>query len=147
MRASPEREYDKSSRNDLGAHEGGSCGHQEAGREAWRPSWRSLDAKARAAGRATLQQRGHSGAVNLAPTIKELQATGCELLRGIATVLRGVAFPRPATANGLLCRSLGCWRRPPSLSRPQASPAACKASPQKERAGLAETEDSDFRWT
>src|SRR3979411_2267648 len=55
-----------------------------------------VTAKARAAGRATLQERARSRAVDLAPTIKELQAAGCESLRAIAAGLeeRGIPAPR-----------------------------------------------------
>jgi DNA invertase Pin-like site-specific DNA recombinase len=38
-----------------------------------------LTAKARAAGNATVAQRSRNRALDLAPTIKELQAAGCEL--------------------------------------------------------------------
>jgi DNA invertase Pin-like site-specific DNA recombinase len=46
-----------------------------------------LNAKARAAGRAAVQERVRNRAMDLAPTIKELQAGGCESLRAIATGL------------------------------------------------------------
>ena len=52
-----------------------------------------LTAKARAAGRATLQERARSRAVDLAPTIKELQAAGCESLRAIAAGLEERGIP------------------------------------------------------
>ena len=48
-----------------------------------------LTAKARAAGRATLQNQ----ALDLAPTIQELQATGCESLRAIAAGLEERGIP------------------------------------------------------
>ena len=43
-----------------------------------------LTAKARAAGNATVAQRSRDRALDLAPTIKELQAAGFESLRAIA---------------------------------------------------------------
>jgi DNA invertase Pin-like site-specific DNA recombinase len=46
-----------------------------------------LTAKARAAGRATLQKQARNRALDLAPTIQELQAAGCESLRAIAAGL------------------------------------------------------------
>jgi DNA invertase Pin-like site-specific DNA recombinase len=52
-----------------------------------------LTAKARAAGRATLQERARSRAVDLAPTIKELQAAGCESLRALAAGLEERGIP------------------------------------------------------
>jgi hypothetical protein len=39
-----------------------------------------LTAKARAAGRAAVQERARNRALDLAPTIKELQEAGCESL-------------------------------------------------------------------
>ena len=58
-----------------------------------------LTAKARAAGRAVLQKRARARAVDLAPTIKELQAAGCESLRAIAAGLdeRGIPAARGGT--------------------------------------------------
>jgi DNA invertase Pin-like site-specific DNA recombinase len=55
-----------------------------------------LTAKARAAGRAALQARARNRALDLAPTIQELQAAGCESLRVIAAGLeeRGIPAPR-----------------------------------------------------
>ena len=55
-----------------------------------------LTAKARAAGRAALQARARNRALDLAPTIQELQAAGCESLRAIAAGLeeRGIPAPR-----------------------------------------------------
>jgi DNA invertase Pin-like site-specific DNA recombinase len=55
-----------------------------------------LTAKARAAGRSVLQERARARAVDLAPTIKELQAAGCESLRAIAAGLdeRGIPAAR-----------------------------------------------------
>src|ERR1700680_3679155 len=52
-----------------------------------------LTAKARAAGRATLQERARSRAVDPAPTIKEVQAAGCESLRAIAAGLEERGIP------------------------------------------------------
>jgi DNA invertase Pin-like site-specific DNA recombinase len=55
-----------------------------------------LTAKARAAGRGVLQERARARAVDLAPTISELQAAGCESLRAIAAGLdkRGIPAAR-----------------------------------------------------
>ena len=57
-----------------------------------------LMAKARAAGRAAVQERARNRAMDLAPTIQELQAAGCESLRAIAAGLeeRGI----PAARSG-----------------------------------------------
>jgi DNA invertase Pin-like site-specific DNA recombinase len=56
-----------------------------------------LTAKARAAGRAVLQARAQARAADLAETIKELQAAGCESLLAIAAGLDGRGIP---TARG-----------------------------------------------
>jgi len=55
-----------------------------------------LTAKARAAGTAALQERARSRAADLASTLKELQADGCESLRAIASGLndRGISAAR-----------------------------------------------------
>jgi DNA invertase Pin-like site-specific DNA recombinase len=55
-----------------------------------------LTAKARAAGRAVVKERARSRAMDLAPTIQELRAGGCEPLRAIAAGLeeRGIAAAR-----------------------------------------------------
>jgi hypothetical protein len=52
-----------------------------------------LSAKARAAGRAAVQERVRSRAQDLAPTIQELQAAGCESLRAIAAGLEERGIP------------------------------------------------------
>jgi DNA invertase Pin-like site-specific DNA recombinase len=52
-----------------------------------------LTGKARAAGRAALQARARNRAIDLVPTIKELQAAGCESLRAIAAALEGRGIP------------------------------------------------------
>jgi DNA invertase Pin-like site-specific DNA recombinase len=52
-----------------------------------------LTAKARAAGRAALQERARNRAADLASTIKELQAAGCESLRAIAAGLEERGIP------------------------------------------------------
>ena len=52
-----------------------------------------LTAKARAAGRAALQDRARTRAADLMPTIKELQADGCESLRDIAAGLEERGIP------------------------------------------------------
>ena len=55
-----------------------------------------LTAKQRAAGRAVQQERARDRAADLMPTIKELQAAGCESLRAIAAALdeRGIPTAR-----------------------------------------------------
>jgi DNA invertase Pin-like site-specific DNA recombinase len=55
-----------------------------------------LTAKARAAGRAAVQVRARNRALDLAPTIQELQAAGCASLRALAAGLeeRGIPAPR-----------------------------------------------------
>ena len=55
-----------------------------------------LTAKARAVGRAALQERARNRAADLAPTIKELQAAGSESLWAIAAGLdeRGIPAAR-----------------------------------------------------
>jgi len=57
-----------------------------------------LTAKQRAAGRAVLMARARKRALDLAPTIAELRAAGCESLRDIAAALdqRGI----PAAKGG-----------------------------------------------
>jgi DNA invertase Pin-like site-specific DNA recombinase len=52
-----------------------------------------LTAKARAAGRAALQARAQNRALDLAPTIQELQAAGCESLRAMAAGLEERGIP------------------------------------------------------
>jgi hypothetical protein len=52
-----------------------------------------LTAKARAAGRAAIQERVRKRAMDLAPTIQELQAAGCESLRAIAAGLEERGIP------------------------------------------------------
>jgi DNA invertase Pin-like site-specific DNA recombinase len=52
-----------------------------------------LTAKARAAGRAAIQQRAQARADDLAETVKELQAAGCDSLRAIATGLEERGIP------------------------------------------------------
>ena len=52
-----------------------------------------LTAKARAAGKAAVQQRARSRAHDLAPTVQELQAAGCESLRAIAAGLEERGIP------------------------------------------------------
>ena len=52
-----------------------------------------LTAKALAAGRAAGQERARSRAMDLAPTIKELQEAGCESLRAIAAGLEERGIP------------------------------------------------------
>src|SRR5947209_1672893 len=55
-----------------------------------------LSAKARAEGRAALRARAQARAADLMPTIKDLQAAGCESLRATAAGLeeRGIPAPR-----------------------------------------------------
>jgi hypothetical protein len=52
-----------------------------------------LTAKARAAGRAAVQERARSRAMDLVPTIQELQAAGYESLRAIAAGLEDRGIP------------------------------------------------------
>jgi DNA invertase Pin-like site-specific DNA recombinase len=52
-----------------------------------------LTAKARAAGRAAVQERVRKRAMDLAPTVQELQAAGCESLRAIAAGLEERGIP------------------------------------------------------
>jgi DNA invertase Pin-like site-specific DNA recombinase len=52
-----------------------------------------LTAKARAAGRAAVQERVQNRAADIMPTVKELQAAGCESLRAIATGLEERGIP------------------------------------------------------
>jgi hypothetical protein len=56
------------------------------------------------------------------PTVKELQAAGCESLRAIAAGLEERGIPARAVASGLRSRWPDCWRLP-ALSTPQASPS------------------------
>jgi DNA invertase Pin-like site-specific DNA recombinase len=52
-----------------------------------------LTAKQRALGRAARQAKAHARAADLAPTIKELQAAGCESLRALAAGLEERGIP------------------------------------------------------
>jgi len=52
-----------------------------------------LTAKARAAGRAIQRQQARNRALDLAPTIKELQEAGCTSLRAIAAALEARGIP------------------------------------------------------
>src|ERR1700738_5356820 len=74
-------------RDDLGAHKSGSRGCEATWREAWRRPRRSIN------GRAAVQERARSRAMDLAPTIQELQAAGCESLRAIAAGLEERGIP------------------------------------------------------
>jgi len=58
-----------------------------------------LTAKARAAGRAVLQAQARARAIDLAPTIKELQAAGYESLRAIAAALDNRGIPAVRGGN------------------------------------------------
>jgi DNA invertase Pin-like site-specific DNA recombinase len=62
-----------------------------------------LTAKARAAGKAALQAQARARATDLLPTIKELQAAGCESLRAIAAALekRGIPAARGGTWSAI----------------------------------------------
>src|SRR3954471_16083693 len=77
-----------------------------------------LTAKARAAGREVLQERARSRAADLALTIKELQAAGCESLRAIAVGLdeRGIPAARGGTWSAVqvsrLIAAAGAQPRP-----------------------------------
>jgi hypothetical protein len=84
MRASPERECDESrGQDDLGSHEGGSCGCQASGCEAWRRSRRSIDGKGTSGRQGGGKGASARRAMDLAPTIQELRAGGCEPLRSL----------------------------------------------------------------
>ena len=63
-----------------------------------------LTAKARTAGRAAVQEWARSK--DLAPTIQELQAAGCESLRAILRAWRSGAFLRRGAASGPRFRPL-----------------------------------------
>ena len=90
MRASPEREYDELGRDDLGAHEGGSCGCKAARCETRRRSWCSINGQGPSSRQGGRTGAGaQSGNSDLTPTIKELQTAGCESLRAIAAGLEG----------------------------------------------------------
>jgi DNA invertase Pin-like site-specific DNA recombinase len=52
-----------------------------------------MAAKTRAAGRAALQAKARARAMDLAPTVKELQAVGCQSLRALAAALNGRGIP------------------------------------------------------
>ena len=58
-----------------------------------------LTAKARIAGRAAVQARARNRALDLAPTIQELQAAGCASLRAIAAGLEQRGIPAPRGGN------------------------------------------------
>ena len=58
-----------------------------------------LTAKIREAGRAVLQERAQARAADLAPTVKELQASGCESLRAIAEGLDARGIPAARGGN------------------------------------------------
>jgi DNA invertase Pin-like site-specific DNA recombinase len=75
-----------------------------------------LTAKARAAGKAAVQERVRNRALDLAPTIQELRAGGRESLRAMQRDWRSSAFLRRGAASGPLFRWRACWRRPAFLS-------------------------------
>jgi DNA invertase Pin-like site-specific DNA recombinase len=68
-----------------------------------------LTAKARAAGRATLQKQARNRALDLAPTIQELQAADCESLRTIAARLERYPCGK---GREVACGWRDCWRSP-----------------------------------
>ena len=73
-----------------------------------------LTAKARAAGRAALQARAQERAADLAETVRELRAAGCESLRAIAAGLdaRGIPTARGGNWSAVqVSRLLGRLRR------------------------------------
>jgi hypothetical protein len=82
-----------------------------------------LTAKARAAGRAIQRQQARNRALDLAPTIKELQEAGCTSLRAIAAALEVRGIPAARGGKWTVCRSRGCWRWPPFLFSTQAPPS------------------------
>jgi DNA invertase Pin-like site-specific DNA recombinase len=59
-----------------------------------------LTAKARAAGRAVLQERATARAADLADTVKELQASGVVSLRPLQQAATSAAFLQRAVGNG-----------------------------------------------
>ena len=63
-----------------------------------------------------MRKQARDRALDLAPTIKELQAAGWKSLRAIAAGLEERGFLRRVAANGLLFRFRACWRRPAALS-------------------------------
>jgi hypothetical protein len=76
-----------------------------------------LTAKARAAGKAAVQERARNRALDLVPTIQELRAGDRESLRAIAGGIGGARHSlRRGAASGPLSRWRACWRRPAPLS-------------------------------
>jgi hypothetical protein len=75
-----------------------------------------LTAKARAAGRATLQERARSRAVDLAQLSKSYMRPVVSHYGPLQRAWRSAAFLRRAAASGLLSRWRDCWRRPAALS-------------------------------
>src|SRR5262249_14478171 len=68
-------------------------------------------------------------ALDLAPTIQELQAAGCESLRAMAAGLEERGIPaRRAVATGRLSKWHDCWRRLPSLSTQASGPPSCRST-------------------
>jgi hypothetical protein len=61
-----------------------------------------LTANARAAGRVAVQERARNRAMDLTPTIQEIQAAGCESLRDIAA---GLEEPIPPLTDREIPRS------------------------------------------
>jgi DNA invertase Pin-like site-specific DNA recombinase len=87
-----------------------------------------LTAKARAAGRAALQERVRNRAADLASTIKELQAAGCESLRAIAAGLeeRGIPAARGGKWSAVqVARLLDSAGLQPHPLEPSAGSNAC----------------------
>jgi DNA invertase Pin-like site-specific DNA recombinase len=83
-----------------------------------------LTKKARAAGTAAMQAKARARAMDLAPTVKELQASGCESLRAIATGLDERGIP---AARGGKWSPVQVMRLLETISRPF-QPAAVAAA-------------------
>jgi hypothetical protein len=71
--------------DDLGSDEGGAYGSQTAGCQTWRRPRRSLERERPE--EPPYRSECAIARLDLAPTIQELQATGCESLRAIAAGL------------------------------------------------------------
>jgi len=69
-----------------------------------------LTAKQRALGTEARMKQARARALDLAPTIKELQAAGCTSLRAIAATLDERGILQRRVANGRQLKSCDCWR-------------------------------------
>ena len=88
-----------------------------------------LTAKARAAGRAAVQERVRNRALDLAPTIQELQAGGCESLWAIAAGLEERGIPAARGGKWSAVQVSRLWRRPAALSTQAPSPPSRERQP------------------